>query len=469
MYVYDTTPPVVEPIALLSNNSGVLPVSFDASSGIVRRPGIAKAGDKIDIVIRTNEPVVYIYTADDLNEVIFKSSTQSFRSGLSASSDFDGVCRTGPTNARVNTKCLTGGSQSNFSTYLFNAIQPTVSPGDIEGFFNFSGLIVRDRAGNDRLINSEQFGSYHSGLWIDPIAPQITSSGFVNNTVIYSGLAQEDNVYSSGITPTSGVSGFIIYSVSGVLDYEFTIKENFNEITSGAVNYIISLKPTNKFVNSGFSLVGQIPAGFFNSGLSTQINSSNPVTVPVTNTSPALRLEANSYIGLSSGFSDFAHKLDTNSLENGTYELIIFLEDYAGNVNLVTYYINVENPLQYIDLTIESESSGIIAMNFSNTIGASGLQLVSTDIQMTIIRSDGQNVPPSSVVIIEAIEGRRILVRVSVNEGADQFKFLADDDIRILIRASGIAKLFSTFDEPIIETSDNVRELSDWPTDMPGA
>jgi hypothetical protein len=235
------------------------------------------------------------------------------------------------------------------------------------------------------------------------------------------------------------------------------------------VNYSVSIKPTNKFVTSGFSLIGKIPVGFFNSGFSTQLTSGTAVTSVIGIAGPALQLEAVSYIGLSSGFRDFTHNLDTNSLENGTYELIILIEDYAGNLSNVTYYISVENPLQYVDLTIENIASGIVSMNFSNTIGDSGLLLVASDLQMTIIRADGQNQPPSSVLIIEAIEGRRILVRVFVNEGADQFKFVDGDDIRILIRPSGIAKLFSTLDEPIIETSDNLRELSNWPTDMPGA
>jgi hypothetical protein len=246
--------------------------------------------------------------------------------------------------------------------------------------------------------------------------------------------------------------------VSGILDYNVTITETFNEYTSGAVKFEVSLIPTNKYVASGL-VSGAIPSSFVHS---------SPRYLRATDGSSA-KLDDGKYIGEDSGVTNIAFNLDTSGLENGAYELVFDLEDYAGNTNKVTYVLYINNPLQYIDLTIESESSGIIAMNFSNTIGASGLLLIPSDIQMTIIRADGQNQPPSSVVIIEAIEGRRILVRVFVNEGADQFKFVVGDDIRILIRPSGIAKLFSTLDEPIIETSDNLRELSNWPTNMPVA
>jgi hypothetical protein len=444
-FIKDAVDPIVQPIALLSTNTGI--ANTDFTGGVVKRPQIARALNKIDIVVRSNEPVIYNYSAANTGAVIFKSSGISFNSGLTTNCNV----------SSVNTFCFAGGSQSGYATYLYNAIQPTISPSDGEGLFSFVGLTIRDRAGNDVTVDSSDFTDY--SIWIDSIKPEITSSGFVNNNVIYSGLSQDqDNVLSSGVTPTSGVGSLNVYVVSGILDYNVTITETFNEYTSGAVKFEVSLIPTDKYVASGL-VSGAIPSSFVHS---------SPRYLRATDGSSA-KLDDGKYIGEDSGVTNIAFNLDTSGLENGAYELVFDLEDYAGNTNKVTYVLYINNPLQYIDLTIESESSGIIAMNFSNTIGASGLLLIPSDIQMTIIRSDGQNQPPSSVVIIEAIEGRRILVRVNVNEGADQFKFVVGDDIRILIRPSGIAKLFSTLDEPIIETSDNLRELSNWPTDMPGA
>jgi hypothetical protein len=184
LYVYDTTPPVVEPIALLTDNVGP-DRTFDEST-IGRRPNIARALNKIDIVLRTNEPVIFSYSAPVANGVnLFKVSGVSFTSG------FTGCVSNTPTA----NDCQTGGSQSGYSTYLFNALRPTVSPGDTEGLFSFTGLNILDRAGNGATVGSSNFTGY--SIWIDPIKPAITSSGFVNNNIIYSGLSQdEDNVLS---------------------------------------------------------------------------------------------------------------------------------------------------------------------------------------------------------------------------------------------------------------------------------
>jgi len=460
MYVYDTVSPLVEPIALLSSNQAAYAstdfVTVPVGSGLIRRPSIAKAGDLIDILIRANEPVIYSYNVVfPGGTVLFKSSGQVFHSG------FTSQCGNTPPDS---TRCAVGVS-GDYTTLAVNSIRPVVSANDIEGYFNFSGLTVRDRAGNPTLINSEQFVGF-SGLWIDPIKPAITSSGFVNNTVIYSGVAQEANIESSGVTPTSGVGALTVYLVSGVLDYNVTIRESFNEITSGAVSYQVYLRPTAKFVNSGFTLVGEIPVGFFNSGFSTQIDSGSAVSSAI-GPNGLLLLESRNYIGESSGFSDFDHKLDTNSLENGMYELYFDLLDYAGNTNVVTYYINVENPLQYVDVTLFNEGSGIVSLNFSNTIVQSGANsLLNTDFEMLITRSGGTTISTSTRLLLVQVNPRSILIRVNVNEGEDQFKFELGDSIRIEIKASGIAKMFDTMDEAIIETSDNRRTLSNWPSNM---
>jgi hypothetical protein len=259
----------------------------------------------------------------------------------------------------------------------------------------------------------------------------------------------------SGVTPTSGVGDLNVYLVSGVLDYNVTITETFNQYTSGAVKWEVSLIPTDKYDGSGL-VSGAIPIGFVHSSVNYLRAADG-----------SARLDKGNFIGPDSGVTNVAFNLDTSGLENGTYELVFDLEDYAGNTNKVVYVLYINNPLQYVDVTLSNEASGIISLNFSSTIVQSGANsLLNTDFEMVITRSGGTQISTSDKLILVSINPRSIIMRVSVNEGADQFKFEIDDDIRVEIKASGIAKLFNTLDAPIIETTGNRRTLFDWPSNM---
>jgi hypothetical protein len=441
-FIKDAVDPIVQPIALLSTNTGI--ANTDFTGGVVKRPQIARALNKIDIVVRSNEPVIYSYIADtgSPSQVIFEVSGVSFSSGFTTGC----VSNTSTANS-----CKTGGSQSGYATYLYNAIQPTISPSDGEGLFSFVGLTIRDRAGNDVTVDSSDFTDY--SIWIDSIKPEITSSGFVNNNVIYSGLSQDqDNVLSSGVTPTSGVGSLNVYVVSGVLDYNVTITETFNEYTSGAVKFEVSLIPTNKYVASGL-VSGAIPSSFVHS---------SPRYLRATDGSSA-KLDDGKYIGEDSGVTNIAFNLDTSGLENGAYELVFDLEDYAGNTNKVTYVLYINNPLQFVDVTQVANNQ--LQLNFSTTVKLSGLFETSgfESGLRVLVKRTGTTIDTQIFSSIVFQPGDRfITISIVQNEGQDQFQFNSGDEITVIIESPGIAKLFNILDIPILQVNDNNRRTITW-------
>jgi hypothetical protein len=457
MYVYDTVGPVVEPIALLTTNTGVPSVTFTGENGL--RPALAKAGDFIDILIRTNEPSKFVYNpGQTTGNVIFKSSGVSnneyFRSGLT-------LCETG------NTSCAVGSDQSGYSTSLFKALRPRVSSGDFEGFFNFAGLTVQDRANNSTTVNSSQFTNY-TNIWIDPIAPAITSSGFNNTSIFYSGVTG-DPIPTTSVTPTSGVGSTQVYLVSGILDYNFDITESFNDITSGAVRLTINLRASNALLGSGLK-AGQINSGFLSSGLtsSDEFYASGLNTIPSATITPNNSYEMfnGNYHGLESGVNTLSHGFDTSGLENGLYELRIDMHDYAGNQRVVSYYIYVINPLQYVEVNVANYDLGILSVDFSTTVKVSGTLAVN-DFTVTIVTTSGAEVQRNVVINTEyviSVSGKSILLSVKGTNGV-VFDFRPDDAVDVVINASGVAKLFNTLDEPLVEEAANERILKgNWPS-----
>ena len=370
-------------------------------------------------------------------------------SGVSISSGFTQGCVSDTATAN---SCKTGGSQSGYATYLFNAIQPTISPSDGEGLFSFVGLTIKDRAGNDVTVDSSNFTDY--SIWIDSIKPEITSSGFVNNNIIYSGLSQDqDNVLSSGVTPTSGVGSLNVYLVSGILDYNVTITETFNEYTSGAVKFEVSLIPTDKYVGSGL-VSGAIPSSFIHHNSNTYLRAENG--------SSAI-LESGYFLGPDSGVTNIGFNLDTSGLENGTYELVVDLLDYAGNTNKVVYVLYVNNPLQFIDVT--QVANNLLRLNFSTTVKLSGL-FETTGFESglrVLVKRTGTTIDTQIFGSIAFQPGDRfITISIVQNEGQDQFQFNNGDEITVIIEAPGIAKLFNILDVPILQVNNNNRRTITW-------
>jgi hypothetical protein len=300
-------------------------------------------------------------------------------------------------------------------------------------------------------LDSDDFTGY--SIWIDPIKPAITSSGFVNNNIIYSGLSQDqDNVLSSGVTPTSGVGSLNVYVVSGVLDYNVTITETFNEYTSGAVKYEVSLIPTDKYVASGL-VSGAIPSSFVHDSDSY---------LREANGSSAL-LESDVYNNATTGEKELEFNLDTSGLENGAYELVFDLEDYAGNTNKVTYVLYINNPLQFIDVT--QVANNLLRLNFSTTVKLSGL-FETTGFESglrVLVKRTGTTIDTQIFGSIAFQPGDRfITISIVQNEGQDQFQFNNGDEITVIIEAPGIAKLFNILDVPILQVNNNNRRTITW-------
>jgi hypothetical protein len=300
-------------------------------------------------------------------------------------------------------------------------------------------------------LDSDDFTGY--SIWIDPIKPAITSSGFVNNNIIYSGLSQdEENVLSSGVTPTSGVGNLNVYVVSGVLDYKITITETFNNYTSGAVKWEVTLIPTDKYVASGL-VSGAIPSSFVHDSESYLREADG---------SSAL-LESGVYNDATTGEKELEFNLDTSGLENGAYELVVDLLDYAGNTNKVIYVLYVNNPLQFIDVTQLDNNQ--LSLNFSNTIKLSGLFVSSgfeSGLRVVVDRDNSQSIINTRVFsfISNPNNARSIIISIVQNTpGEDQFNFLPGDVITVTIEQPGIDRLFNITDEAILELTPNIRQI----------
>jgi hypothetical protein len=428
VYQKDTTPPIVEPIALVSTN----PLRT-----------VAKAGDQIDIILRANEPVRYDYNNTTIAGGIFKSS------GIGTSAQNvvfqSGITSNNPRPTAKDNNVTVNGS---YATYLVSSIRPTVSPADSEGFFNFSGLTIVDRTGdtthNAVTVDSDDFAGYQ--IWIDPIAPAITTSGFNSTTFLYSGV---EVISGTQALSASGVGSIEVYVVSGVLDYNFTIKETFNQITSGLVDYTITLRSSNIASTSG---------------LITGITTDTAILDLV-----AENAAIYSGVTVTSGFNDVIGSIDTSSIGNGLYRLRVEMKDYAGNIGIKDFYIYVANPLQLINLTIHDHSTQTLSLNFSNTIVTSGTFGVS-DLTLSIFRSSGnstistQNLTIVNLTQLNADNQTSLLVRVNTSGPSDQFFFLPDDEITVTIGNSGVEKLFNTVQDGLLTPAPSSRTLDEWPS-----
>jgi hypothetical protein len=234
------------------------------------------------------------------------------------------------------------------------------------------------------------------------------------------------------------------------LDYDFTIKETFNVITSGFVSYKIWPQPHS------------FPAG---SGLATGGTS--------TNDAKALFEVTGSYREFSSGFNVLSGVIDTTRLENGLYTLNVEMTDYAGNVGLQQYFVYVVNPLQYVNVTIADYDEQVLALNFSADLISSGA-FAASDLTVSIFRTSGnstvstQNITIQNLSVINDSNSntRTILVKIITSGPSDQFYFGSGDRISVRIEASGIDKLFAKLtNEAILVPTPSTRTLgSDWPS-----
>jgi hypothetical protein len=277
--------------------SGVLLVSDSVVS-----PFVAKAGDKIRIVVASNEPIVPVlnipYDADKTG-YIFKSSGFVLTSGFTS---------TTKANEDAGIKAASGLVEvdgSRYTTITYNHLIVPIGAQDTEeGYFNFGNIRFKDRADNSGVIQSSDF---QNKVWIDPIPPVVSVSG----------------ITVSGVTTTDPSSGI---SVSGIIDLNFLITETFNNVTLGQVRYsgIIQASGINSTFGAGLNA---------SSGLWSALQQGD------TNTDNEL---------------EFDYLIDTMNLYNGEYKIIIYALDYVGNETEFVFSFVVENELEFIGIIFNS-------------------------------------------------------------------------------------------------------------------
>jgi hypothetical protein len=406
----DATAPTISGVAVFSNNA-VSPV-------------VAKAGDFISVMIEANEPV--IFNGVNSSAYALGATNNFFITPLTGS---DVVMKSGFAQFNV----ASSSTSADYSTLTYDHVKVQVSPIDIEGFFNFNRLQVRDRAGNTIEMNYTSGAGAFNRLWVDPIAPSVLSSGFITNQFT-SGLQPD----GSPATLQSGLLGGIpFYRTSGILEYNFNIFESMNDITSGAMRYTLTL------VGSG--------AGGYTAGVG----------------------EFENRIGVHSGDLDgetqFSGLFVTSGVSNGLYVMTLRLEDYVGNLRTIQYYFHIENPLFYTDLTfVSSPNSGsgltevTFEMEFSNFVINSGtfdgtkleLKIISTSGGTLVATGNGQ----LQVLSTPAIDGTNRTIRIRYI--GTQWTLLEGDQITIKVLDTGLSLIEPKLQLPLLESFEQTIDLN---------
>jgi hypothetical protein len=405
MFVQDNTTPLIEPLFVGVNR---IP-----SSAQYQLPFIAKAEDRIWISVAANEPVVFSY--NDATS-IFRSSGTLLTSGAR---------ETGVLN-RVSVS-------NEFTTLTSDHIGVIVNKADVEGYFNFSGLKLIDRAGNEAVaINDTQFVNR---VWIDPKAPTIEASGFTAvNPSEGSGT-----VSASGVLTGSGIS---FYHVSGKIVYSFDIAETLNDITSGLVKYRLELRQSGVTPFNG------------GSGIHELVGTSSSLVVAS---------------GL--GLYTLSGLLETNEYYNGLYLLTLFTEDLIGNKSEFRYFIFIENELFISSATLIPTSGAVgydITLNFNTFYVQSGNTPLSTS-DLRVLFTSGQN-PVDAQVNLEAsgefddIVFNENTKTLTFRVTRDIANYLDMDSIRIFIKPSGVTKFKEPrLDLPLVSDIDGASITIDGP------
>jgi hypothetical protein len=304
--------------------SGVLLVSDSDVS-----PFVAKAGDKIRIIVASNEPIVPVLNipyAANKTGYVFKSSGFLLTSGFTSTTQAD-------ENAGIKRASgLVTVDGTNYTTITYNHIIVPIAVQDTEeGYFNFGNITFKDRADKTSLIQSSDF---INKVWIDPIPPVVTVSG----------------ITVSGVTTTDPTSGIV---VSGIIDLEFLFAETYNDVTEGQVYYSGVLRgsgiATELFLGNG--------SGLWSTG--ELINSGTSV--------------------VDSTFLDL-YEINTFDLINGEYVITIYAEDYVGNTTEFEFLFEVDNDLtmtsfniNYDDQNAFTKTVRSIEISFNSFVDTSGL------------------------------------------------------------------------------------------------
>jgi hypothetical protein len=387
LIVVDDVAPTVNPVALYSTNAD---------------PRVAGTNDSIRMIIQSDEPVSYS---------LITGTNDRFYISDSHDADVNKVViargRTRPSDRPTSETW--SGNNSAFTVYSYDSTIVKISVEDTkEGFFYFENLTATDRAGNTS--NSFSSGDFANKIWIDPVAPTVTSSGFSTNT-------GSGAVRSSGLLTSDDIP---LYEVSGIIQYDFTMFEKFNPITDGEMSYKLTISASG---------VGSLPGG-----IGVKELTSGFVTVS----------------GLADGVNLFSGLLITNDYYNGLYVLTLEMKDYVGNESTEEYLFFINNALEVVDMTVTLKPGNlheftVFMSTFYTRSGSS--DLTGSDLTVTFNTTGGD------VIVNDSQKFDIISFNTSTTEGAKLLRFNVDQEvlnvtsIKITIKASGVAK----FKEFILE------------------
>jgi hypothetical protein len=410
-YVIDDTPPVVNPVAVF--NSSANPNDLY----------VASANQTISIILQANEPITF-NGPDGTQRNQFATTFDGVDTVMSSGFNFPRP------NNQSDYPTITG----TVSTMTYDQIKVMVSPTDTEGFFTFSGIFAIDRAGNTTPISYTSGTGGFNRLWVDPVAPLV--SGLISTgagNVSGSGFAAIDPSIGSGSVTQSGVVNNIpFYVVSGMVSYDFSLFERVNEITSGAISYVLKLDASG---------ITNYTAGLGNHVLTSGASS-----------------EGN-------GYTLFSGLLDTSGIYNGLYVLTLEATDYAGNTSINRYYYFVDNDLVISNVTIEynsglSSTSGAyrVRVDFSTFFNQSGASVLGfADLKVVLTGAGTTTVDGSSDLVLSNpwfdINGKFIefYIKTTINDVERQ----SITAITVTVKPSGVPKFKSlNLDKPLLSEVD---------------
>jgi hypothetical protein len=232
--------------------------------------------------------ITYDVSYDNKLNTIFKSSGTVLTSGFTS-------------RANDEQPAVPFGVDREFTLFTFDHLSLLISSKDVEGYFNFAGLTLQDRALNSISIGSSDFPNQ---IWIDPVAPVVVVSG----------------ITASGVTTSTPSSGIV---VSGLVNLEFAVTETFNAITSGLVYY------SGVIEGSGFTATFGTSSGLWNTLQQEET------------TSP-------------SNTFDFDYEINTMDLYNGEYKITISALDFVGNPTEFVFTFVVANELEFTGISFNS-------------------------------------------------------------------------------------------------------------------
>jgi hypothetical protein len=299
-----------------------------------------------------------------------------------------------------------------------SSLSVRVAPTDTEGYFFFQNLRFEDRAGNHDTITYSSGVDGFNLLWVDPVAPVV--SGVIStdtNNLTGSGFSSPSG---SGVVTSSGnISSIPLFVVSGTIVYDFSLFERVNDITSGFLEFNLTLTADGSGLMEYTSGVGSflITSGS-NSG---------------------------------ADFTQFSGLLNTNTFANGLYKLSLEAIDYAGNRSVTSYFFFIDNEFEIsnVRVTYDSGNSYFVEVDFSTLFTTSGsISLDTSDLKIVFTGTGTTTIDGTDKISVLEIFGNDRLLTFKVEADITRANVTG---VTVAIKTSGVPKLKSiNLDKPIL-------------------